>query len=321
MDSVYKEKRWAIANQEKENGVFEEFLYKDSLGCVYYPFIKKVAGQLNGITYYDIASYRGAQGPYPIPVEHMDVRELMVHFLKAFEEYCEKEHIIAEFAKLDPWVSHHDDVIAVTAAQYYGNFYCIDLTRDFYNELFNRRAKRCIRKAEGAGITVEFDHKGNSTGRFIELYRNTEEKYMTSEYYKMSENDIKKIFEQFGEDAFLCNAILDGRIITSVLTVMGKDIAHYLLLGSDSQYVSLQANSLLTYQTALYAKEKGKLLLDMGGGVPGGGVEQFKRNFISQDGVFPYYAIKRIHNISVYNQLVEQKEYITNPKFFPLYRG
>ena len=59
----------------------------------------------------------------------------------------------------------------------------------------------------------------------------------------------------------------------------------------------------------------------MGGGIPGSGIEQFKRNFISEDDVWSYYAIKKIHNVDIYNKLVNMKPNVKNSKFFPLYRG
>ena len=68
-------------------------------------------------------------------------------------------------------------------------------------------------------------------------------------------------------------------------------------------------------------KKKGKKLLDMGGGKSGGGIERFKRNFISDDGVWKYYVLKKIHNPDIYNRFVARKKEIKNDKFFPLYRG
>ena len=58
-----------------------------------------------------------------------------------------------------------------------------------------------------------------------------------------------------------------------------------------------------------------------GGGKPGGSIEAFKRNFITDNGIWEYYAVKRIRNKEIYNLLVSQKDEIKNKKFFPQYRG
>ena len=82
-----------------------------------------------------------------------------------------------------------------------------------------------------------------------------------------------------------------------------------------------QTNSLLTYQTSLLGKQYGRKLIDMGGGKKGGNIEQFKLNFVAENGVIPYYAIKKIHNQTIYDTMVQKAGAIINPVFFPLYRG
>ena len=50
-------------------------------------------------------------------------------------------------------------------------------------------------------------------------------------------------------------------------------------------------------------------------------IEQFKLNFVAENGVIPYYAIKKIHNQTIYDTMVQKAGAIINPVFFPLYRG
>ena len=321
MRSAYREERWVEVNKCKETGEYQDFLHKDEYGIVHYRFFKKKAGNIKGVDFYDIASYRGAEGPYIESVVPGKEEVLFKSFDNAFEKYCIKHNIIAEFAKLDPWDDYAELIRNNYGGEYYGNYYCNNLQLDFYKEEYNRRSKRSIKKAIEAGIIVSKDFTGETVSNFIELYKNTEEKFHTSEYYKMTEEDIKRYFEIYGDDAFLINASLKEKIITSVLVVMGEDIVHYLLLGSDPQYSEFQANSLLTYEAALYGKTRGKKLFDMGGGIPGGGIEQFKRNFITDDGIWKYYAIKKIRNKKIYDIFVKKKTEIKNQNYFPLYRG
>ena len=81
------------------------------------------------------------------------------------------------------------------------------------------------------------------------------------------------------------------------------------------------SNNFLTYQTSLLGKQYGRKLIDMGGGKKGGNIEQFKLNFVAENGVIPYYAIKKIHNQTIYDTMVQKAGAIINPVFFPLYRG
>ena len=321
MISAYREEKWIEAIGHKEEGELTEYSFECEFGRIQYRFYKKNTDIVDGIEYYDIASYRGAEGPYIEWVNENKAEALLKLFLEDFVRYCSDNNIIAEFTKLDPWDEYASNTRKIMGAEYYGNYYCNDLRHNFYDEAYNRNAKRGIKKAIACGIKAEFDFKGKTIPEFVELYKNTEDKFHTSNYYRMSCKDIKKFFDVYHEDAFMINGVLDNKIITSVLVVMGPEIVHYLLLGSDPKYSKLQVNSLLTYETALYCQKKGKLLFDMGGGISGGGIERFKRNFINENGVWKYYAVKKIYNVKIYKQLVEMKGKIENEKFFPLYRG
>lgn len=323
MISGYREGRWLEAIGHKEQGELIEYAYSCEKGKIEYKFYKRRAGIVRETEYFDIASYRGAGGPYVVSVEPGMAESLLKEYMEDFSKYCGRNNIIAEFAKLDPWDEYSILVREILGAEYYGNFYCNDLTRDFYNEDYNRNARRGIRKALEAGVKAEFDFEGKTIPDFMKLYSNTEEKHKTSDYYRFSIKEIEAFFNIYKDEVFLINGVLKNQIITSVLVIMGQEIAHYLFLGSscEPQHAKLQANCLLTYETAKYCQQRGRKLFDMGGGIPGGGVERFKRNFIGEDGVWEYYAIKRIHNKEIYDLLVNRKEEIKNDKFFPLYRG
>ena len=53
----------------------------------------------------------------------------------------------------------------------------------------------------------------------------------------------------------------------------------------------------------------------MGGREKGGNIEQFKLNFVAENGVIPYYAIKKIHNQTIYDTMVQKAGAIINPVF------
>ena len=274
MISGYREGRWLEAIGHKEQGELIEYAYSCEKGKIEYKFYKRRAGIVRETEYFDIASYRGAGGPYVVSVEPGMAESLLKEYMEDFSKYCGRNNIIAEFAKLDPWDEYSILVREILGAEYYGNFYCNDLTRDFYNEDYNRNARRGIRKALEAGVKAEFDFEGKTIPDFMKLYSNTEEKHKTSDYYRFLIKEIEAFFNIYKDEVFLINGVL-----------------------------------------------KNQKLFDMGGGIPGGGVERFKRNFIGEDGVWEYYAIKRIHNKEIYDLLVNRKEEIKNDKFFPLYRG
>ena len=77
MISGYKEERWIEAFGHKEGGKCEEYFFSCDFGKVKYKFILKIVGEIDGIKYYDIASYRGAAGPYIVEVEEGKEKQLI----------------------------------------------------------------------------------------------------------------------------------------------------------------------------------------------------------------------------------------------------
>lgn len=321
MRSLFKEKVWADLQSSKEEGELTEYFFESGIGKVRYCFFKRFAEAIDGIQYYDIASYRGAEGPYIEEVHNGKEEELLLSFRVSFAKYCEKNKIVAEFAKLDPWDEYAAITRKVLNAKYYGNFYCNDLTRDFYALDYNRRSKRSIRKSRDMGVTVKVDFAGETIPDFVRLYQNTEEKYHTNNYYNFSEEDISQYFKLLNGRCFLINAVVKEEIITSVLVAYGQEVMHYLYLGNNPDFLAYQGNSLLTYETSLIGQKLGLKVFDMGGGAPGGNIEGFKRNFVSEDGIWRYYAVKKIWNEEIYQAVLDMKTEIKNQRIFPLYRG
>ena len=185
MISAYREEKWIEAIGHKEEGELTEYSFECEFGRIQYRFYKKNTDIVDGIEYYDIASYRGAEGPYIEWVNENKAEALLKLFLEDFVRYCSDNNIIAEFTKLDPWDEYASNTRKIMGAEYYGNYYCNDLRHNFYDEAYNRNAKRGIKKAIACGIKAEFDFKGKTIPEFVELYKNTEDKFHTSNYYRI----------------------------------------------------------------------------------------------------------------------------------------
>ena len=186
MKSVYREARWAKLQEKKEAGELVSYDFIGKQGEVSYRFIKKQAGFIADVQYYDISSYRGTGGPCIEWCNDGQELELMKSFTQDFQQYCKNNNIIAEFAKLDPWAANASVISEVLGAEFYGYFYCNDLTENFYEKAYNRRSKRAIKKAIDANVSVKFDFDGVTIPKFLELYQNTVDKFQVSAYYKLS---------------------------------------------------------------------------------------------------------------------------------------
>lgn len=320
MNSIYLDDRWIKLQEQKENGKGIEYVWNSDEYKVVYPFIKRVAGKINNIVYYDLVTPRGQGGPR-LECDIKDKEEIIKKFNEEFQNYCIKENIIAEYIRFDPWIKNYEDFSEIYNCFSKGNIYCNNLNVDFFTSEYSSKVRNYIRKAEKNNIIVEFDFEGKTIDDFLEIYNYTSDKYNISDYYTLDRNFLKNYYELFNGQVCIANAIYDNKIISSAIILFGEDIVHYHFSSTNPNYRSLQPNTYIIYETELLAKEKGKKLFDFGRAGEGSNLEKFKLEFINnkRDKVYEYKVGTKIRNSEIYNELVNKRGG-KHEGYFPEYR-
>ena len=292
----------------------------DDNGKILYPFIKRKAGKINGIEYYDLVTARGERGIEVEPTSY--AYDLLINnFNNDFDKYCKKNKIIAEFVRFSPWRKDSEKFNKIYSIREYGNLYCVNLEEDFFNTQFTASLRRDVKRAIRNQIEIELDFEGKKVEDFLKLYNFTEKKYNVSDYYKLNGLFIKDYFIKLKGKAFFINAYYENNLISSCLILLGKDIAHYHFSANNPNYKNIQANSYLLYESMIYAKKQGKSLFDLGGATPNSNLEFYKMKFINkrEDCIYPYYVGTKIRNQKIYDELVKK---VGGPRngYFPEYR-
>lgn len=315
MISIYCEDNWPILQQEKECGMAKKYQYTDCECEIEYSFIMRKAGIINNVQYYDILTPRGMGGPR----YKKEGAIKLTNYNEDFLSYCKKNNIIAEYVRFDPWNRNHSIFGSIyDSLEHYGNLYCNTLNSNFFKEEYNKGVRSAIKKNRKE-IEVKFDFEGKSIDKFLELYRYTEEKYMATDYYRISKTYLFKYFQLLKGRVAVANAIYKDNIVSSSIILFGKDIVHYHFSGNNPLYRTLNANTVLLYETALLAQNMGKKLFDLGGGIIGGNTANYKKHFVNDKGVYPYYIGKRILDEEVYKKLI-LKNGRNRPGYFPEYK-
>lgn len=314
---------WGKINEQRVQGESCIFDFKHPFGNVYYSFIKKrIPDLMEDRIYYDTVTPHGYSGPIVIEC-HKNRDQLINAFDYAFNEYCIKENIIAEYVMFNPWIKNHLDFEKIYTLRYKHPTYFIDLTvGDIFFEEFNSDVRNKIRKAEKNGVQIEFDTKGETIREFYRIYQFTAEKYNVSDYYQYNIEFLTNLIKTFYNNQMIVNAIFEGKHISSVMFVEYGENLYYYLASNHPGYTSLNANSLILFRAAIEGKKAGKKKLHLGGGATHE-LLNFKKHFTKR-GVCDYYVGQKIRNELIYNSLVElklRKGSIENTFFFPLYRG
>ena len=266
LKSIYFDDKWALLQQEKDGGVAETYKYSDSACEVKYTYIKRKAGVIHGVQYYDILTPRGMGGPR---CKKGCINDLS-GYNKSFLSYCKDSNIIAEYVRFDPWNGGHDIFGALyDEMEHHGDLFCNDLKTDFFHEQYSKSVQRNIRKNIDK-IEIVYDFEGREINKFIELYQYTEEKYGVKEYYHLTNDFIMRYFTELNGKTAIANAIYNGEVVSSSIILFGEDIVHYHFTGNSLLNRKVNANSVLLYKTSLMAQNMGKTLFDLGGGIING---------------------------------------------------
>lgn len=317
INTIYTHPDWNNVQESKENGSADSFEFFDDSGKIVYPFIKRNAGIVDGVQYYDLATARGECGP--IVVEKKD-DSLFYKWNTAFQQYCDENNIVAEYIRFDPWNRNKDYFEDLYDISDHGFVYCYKLQEDFFMTQYSSKRRNQVRKAMNSGLTVDLDVSWDKIDDFLKVYEHTVDKHSVSNYYLLDREFLMKYKDTFGEKARLGFVYLDDVIVSAGIFLNGGDIYHYHFSANHPDYVKLNAISYLLTEEAKLGAQDGCVWMDLGSATPGSGLEKFKKSMVKEEGILPCYVGTKIRNSSIYKALVEQNG---GPRegFFPAYRG
>ncbi|MFD1031908.1 GNAT family N-acetyltransferase [Metaplanococcus flavidus] len=309
---------------KEEEGKSTIFELKNDVGHIFYQFIlREIPISYGKTTYYDIITPYGFSGPVIIDCPADRKEELIKLFDEEFQLYCEKNHIVTEYVRFNPWIQNLNDFKDLYQMRDNGHTFYIDLTvPDFFMDEFSAKARTQTRKAKKKNVEIEFDYSGSTTKEFHRLYHLMAKKNnLDNEYYLFSEEFLRNSFGAFKGKQFFINAIFEGKYISSSLVIHHGDYIHYHLTGNDPEYYHLAANSLILYELCRWGMENGKKEVHLGGG--NSVVIRFKKGFTKTQPLKLLMG-KKVRNQKIYEELVAIRENAgesLDREFFPMYRG
>mgnify|MGYP001607389084 CR=1 FL=1 len=259
--------------------------------------------------YFDIVSPYGYSGPIDI-----DGQPDWDKFLSSFHSYCQGEYIIAEFARLHPFLQNHLYLEAGRVVKS-GEVVYIDLTQseeDIWRG-FDKGCKSAIKKALKSEGRLMPPIKGCLIA-FPELYCSTMKRNNAHNAYLFSDD----FFRASDNLVHTIGALsLGGNLIAANLLLRYGDYCHYWLAGGQPRN---GVGNLLLWEAIKWAKKQGCKIFNLGGGLTeGDNLSSFKRSFSKT--TMPFFTYRKIHNPEIYNQLCQAKGiYPTSEGYFPAYR-
>lgn len=321
---IYFLPEWGKLYEEHDHAKVDKFNFRCDKGHVYYQFMKRrLPEELECSDYVDLVTPYGFSGPVIIECPSGERQALVRDFDEAFQQYCQREKIVSEYVRFNPWLKNHEDFAGFYELKYNKYTLFTDLTgNDFFMEEFGSKTRNQIRKAQKSNVTIDFDFSGATIDTFNRLYELTAAKNDFHDYYRFTSDFLEKTFQALSGRQFIINAFHGGECISSAIFLVHHPYIHYHLCANDPRFYSLCANSLILYEAGKWGRINGIRQMHLGGAFTDE-LFAFKKQF-SKNGICDYFVGKKIRDKSQYGILLELKNRkggIRNSDYFPLYRG
>lgn len=305
-----------------EDGELTIFNFENEYGKVKNMFIKrKIPFNLENKEFFDIVTPYGYGGP--VVEETSDEQKLLADYFEAFSNYCQINNIITEFIRFDLFEntqireSFYGDVSLV------GNNIVRDLSIPV-NKDIRKNILRNAKLAKENGIKIIFDNTGEHVDKFLEVYYSTMERNGAEDYYYFNKSFFEQIHKTMRDQFLYLHAVMDGKVISTALVLIGKERSFGFLAGTLKDYYVYHPEALVELTTIQWLKDKGLTKYILGGGHKGeDGIYLHKKGY-ARHGDHPFYVGKKVHDPVIYEKLIQLRQTLGNfdmeTSFFPKYR-
>jgi len=295
--------------ENRGDGDAKCFVYVSGESVSLYPFLQNAIRPLGfklDEEYYDI---QGAYGYNGIVSNNLD-SEFVSEFYQALDQHCMEANIVAEFLRINPLVeSTIKDRPNFKVIMDRENVF-IDLTCDtIFETEFSYSTRKNIRKAIKNNLKFEC-YSGNELDdvhldAFHRIYCDTMDRNNADSFYYFNKEYFQSIARELASNALFMFVIYQNEIISCELVLHNTFISYSFLGGTRHEFYQYRPNDFLKFNAINTMKEMGIDQFLLGGGPEG--VLRYKKTF-AENGTIPFYIGKKVHNQTVYDEIVNQWE-------------
>jgi serine/alanine adding enzyme len=240
-------------------------------------------------------------------------------FWAGYAEWCAANRIVSTFIRFHPLFGNEalaDGGVRVEAVSRTVGWRLGQ--PDLFGAMDGSHRTAC-RKAGKEGVSVVVREAPDLTA-FRELYDETMRRVDANEFYFFG-GEYYGTLSGLGERLVLFDAVAGGEVVASALCFATPPWLHYHLGATAEAGRELGATTLLLYEAALWARERGFERFHLGGGAGAkdDSLFSFKRRFDPR-GLLQFSVGKAVHDPEAYARLAGTDE-VAFSGFFPAYRA
>jgi hypothetical protein len=251
--------------------------------------------------------------------------------LQHFQNVLQERQVCSAFFRLHPILNADlEAVLPVSSCQVSGETVSIDLSLS-ETEIWNHTKpahRNKINRGKRAGLTASIVNPKDYINQFLEIYQETMDYVGASNFYYFDQTYFLQLIERLDKRLYLCIVELDKQIISAGLYTECCQIVQAHLGGTKREFLKLSPTNLETDHVRFWAKERGNIVLHLGGGVGSSkdSLYTFKAGFSRLRHSF--LTLRLIINPNLYDELTclraeilnTEAKTLTQSGFFPAYR-
>lgn len=298
--------------ENKHDGIAQCFFFENDEGMALYPFLLNEVNSLGydlDETYFDIQAPYGYNGM----LGTTDSSGFLKSFSTEFKTYCKEKKIIAEMIRFNPVLKNESRMPDVEAIHVLDNV-AIDLSRGYehvWNNSYEKDVRRIARKAEGSHL--QFEYYLSETlpewrlESFKEIYLSTMKRNNARRNYYFNDEFFSRLIGGLPCNSIVFFVIYESKPVSAELVLLSNEIAYPYLGGTLQEFNYMSPNTLLRHKLLPVLCDRGIRCYSMGGGLSrNDSLFKYKRSFSKECKSDPIYIGSRIHNESVYKEVVRQ---------------
>ncbi|MEA5088411.1 GNAT family N-acetyltransferase [Solidesulfovibrio sp.] len=231
------------------------FVYRKGGETWYHPLVRR---PVPGTDLFDLESAYGYGGP----VATTDDPGFLAEADAAWQDWCGKNRILAEFIRFHPLLENQR--FSMAESQENRTTVWIDLTRPDIRAGLQPRLRTAVRKAEKDGVTVRYSREENDLRIFAAQYTETMARIGASADYFFPMAYFQGLLAH--PELRLGLAEHNGRTVAAAMFLAGAGLWEYHLCGVSPTGQQLGAVKLLICHAAETARAEGMRRLHLGGG-------------------------------------------------------
>jgi len=297
--------------EELGAGIANCFVYQDNENLAIYPFLINSVNKLGYILpdeYYDIQGAYGYNGPLLTTYESWFLEKFSIAFCK----FCKLNNIIAEFTRFNPLLNNHiglhhlvpfnsNDVINVD----------LSISKEqIWSNSYRKSVRQIINKCNNAELKEKIILIGEASDKdiedFISIYYSTLERNSANDFYYFNTEYIYNIRKKLPNNILFALVYYNSKpIAASINPFMGTN-SYGFLGGSLKEYSKINPFTYMLHKVIMKLKDFGLKNYLLGGGHErGDGIFNYKLS-LARNGIINFYIGKKIHNMTIYNEVVAQ---------------